>query len=69
MALIYAAGNGHADCVRLLLDSGADSNARNKVRVGGSFAGYLLISHILYHFFAAFLYFSTNLSVSGFFSF
>jgi hypothetical protein len=32
-ALISAAGKGHADCVRLLLDAGADKNAFDKVRV------------------------------------
>ncbi len=29
-ALVYA--SGHADCVRLLLDAGADMNAKNNVR-------------------------------------
>jgi hypothetical protein len=28
-----AAEKGHADCVRLLLDAGADKNARNNVRL------------------------------------
>ena len=32
-ALIFAAENGHADCVRLLLDAGADTNAQNIVRL------------------------------------
>ena len=32
-ALIYAAQNGHANCARLLLDAGADKNAKtNDVR-------------------------------------
>jgi ankyrin repeat protein len=31
-ALIYAAANGHADCARLLLDAGADKNAKDVVR-------------------------------------
>lgn len=30
--LINAAANGHADCVRLLLESGADMEAKNNVR-------------------------------------
>ncbi len=32
-ALIFAAHNGRADCVRLLLDAGADKDAKDKVRV------------------------------------
>jgi ankyrin repeat protein len=32
--LIWAAANGHTDCVRLLIDAGADKEARNHVRVG-----------------------------------
>ena len=32
-ALIYAAANGHADCARLLLDAGADKEAKCNVRV------------------------------------
>ncbi len=31
-ALICAAENGHADCARLLLDAGADKNAKTNVR-------------------------------------
>ena len=31
-ALIQAAERGRADCVRLLLDAGADKNAHDKVR-------------------------------------
>ena len=30
--LICAAENGHADCVRLLIDAGANKNAKNRVR-------------------------------------
>ncbi len=32
-ALIDAAACGHADCVRLLLDAGADTEVKDKVRV------------------------------------
>ncbi len=31
-ALIWAGYKGHADCARLLLDAGADKNAKDKVR-------------------------------------
>jgi ankyrin repeat protein len=31
-ALIWAAQNGRADCVRMLLQSGADKDAQDKVR-------------------------------------
>ena len=31
-ALIWACYKGHADCARLLLDAGADKNAKNEVR-------------------------------------
>ncbi len=31
-ALFYAAIKGHAECVRLLLDAGADKEAKNNVR-------------------------------------
>ncbi len=31
-ALILAAGEGHVNCVRLLLDAGADKEAKNVVR-------------------------------------
>jgi hypothetical protein len=31
-ALIFSAANGHTDCVRLLIDAGADTEARNNVR-------------------------------------
>ncbi len=30
-ALIYAAESGHVDCVRLLLDAGANANTKNLV--------------------------------------
>jgi hypothetical protein len=32
-ALIFAAANGHAPCTRLLLDAGADKNAKTNVRI------------------------------------
>ena len=31
-ALMFAATNGHAGCVKLLLDAGADKNAKTDVR-------------------------------------
>ncbi len=31
-ALLWAAMEGHADCVRLLLDAGADKDTKNNVR-------------------------------------
>jgi ankyrin repeat protein len=31
-ALIWAASGGHANCVRLLLDAGADTEAKNQAR-------------------------------------
>ena len=31
-ALMWAAGNDHADCARLLLDAGADTNVKGGVR-------------------------------------
>jgi hypothetical protein len=36
-ALICAATNGHADCVRLLLDAGADKEAKDSVRASAVF--------------------------------
>jgi hypothetical protein len=30
---MYAAGNDHAECVRLLIDAGADKDAKDWVRV------------------------------------
>ncbi len=38
-ALIEAAHKGHADCVRLLIDAGADKDAKDEVRVGRCLAG------------------------------
>jgi ankyrin repeat protein len=32
-ALIFAADGGHADCARLLIDAGADKEAKDSVRV------------------------------------
>ena len=32
-ALMWAAERGHADCVQLLIDAGADKDVRNEVRV------------------------------------
>ena len=32
-ALIHAAGAGHTDCVRLLLENGADKEEKDKVRM------------------------------------
>ena len=42
-ALILAAINGHAECARLLLDAGADTNAKDMVRAsaGGGVRGVL----------------------------
>jgi ankyrin repeat protein len=37
-ALILAAVNGRADCARLLIDAGADKEAKNNVRVVRCFA-------------------------------
>ena len=36
-ALMYAAVYGHTDCVRLLIDAGADKDAKDWVRVGRCF--------------------------------
>ena len=36
-ALIRAAECGHVDCVRLLIDAGADKEAKNEVRMGCCF--------------------------------
>ncbi len=33
-ALLYAVASGHVDCVRLLMDAGADKEAKTSVRVG-----------------------------------
>jgi ankyrin repeat protein len=35
--LIWAAEKGHTDCARLLLDAGADTNAKGDVRARASF--------------------------------
>jgi hypothetical protein len=37
-ALMRAAEKGHVDCARLLIDAGADKEAKNKVCVGRCFA-------------------------------
>ena len=39
-ALMHAARHGHADFVRLLLDAGADKEAKNKVLVGRTSCGF-----------------------------
>ncbi len=46
-ALMRAAARGHADCARLLIDAGADKDARNNVRVGRCLAPSCLFSHFL----------------------
>jgi hypothetical protein len=48
-ALMFAASLGYEDCVRLLIDTGADKEAKNYVRVGRCFARSLprVISHFL----------------------
>ena len=38
-ALIKAAMNGRAECMRLLIDAGANKEARDRVRVGRCFTG------------------------------
>ena len=38
-ALIWAAERGHADCVRLLLDAGADKNVKTEVRARAGVCG------------------------------
>jgi ankyrin repeat protein len=44
-ALMFAAEKGHVDCVRLLLDAGADKEAKNEVRASaGVVCGALLWS-------------------------
>ena len=45
-ALLSATGsNGDVDCVQLLIDAGADTNAKNNVRVGPcEYFGVFLIS-------------------------
>jgi hypothetical protein len=34
-ALVWAAIKGHVDCLRLLLDAGANANAKDNVRIFG----------------------------------
>ncbi len=43
-ALMKAAHGGRKDCVRLLIDAGADTDAKNTVRVGRCVAGVLHFS-------------------------
>ena len=38
-ALMYAAHEGHTECVRQLIDAGADKEAMTSVRVGRCLAG------------------------------
>jgi ankyrin repeat protein len=63
-ALMLAAHNGRADCVRLLIDAGADKNARNNVRGGRCFVK--VQSILFFHFgcFHVFIYFDFSLSQS-----
>ncbi len=46
-ALLIAAEKGHADCARLLIDAGADKEAKDRVRVDCCFAWgpFLLFLH------------------------
>ena len=50
MALMHAAAADHADCVRLLIDAGADKDAKSDVRVGCCVIFYLclLLSFLLF---------------------
>ena len=41
-ALTAAAKNGHTDCVRLLLDGGADKEAKNNVRFSSQLCVFVL---------------------------
>ena len=43
-ALIGTAASGHADCARLLLDAGADTNAKNPVRAS---AGWVALGGVV----------------------
>ena len=55
-ALISAAASGHEDCVRLLTDAGADTDARNDVRGRVSpFFGCFRFSSFRVHIFALFM--------------
>jgi ankyrin repeat protein len=53
-ALMYAAEHGRADCVRLLIDTGADKEAKDYVSVDRCFAGapfrFVSFSLLLFHF-------------------
>jgi ankyrin repeat protein len=45
-ALVIAAARGHADCVRMLIDAGADKDAKDRVCIGPCFSkvlSYLII--------------------------
>ncbi len=59
-ALISAAAYGHADCVRLLIDAGANKEAKNGVRASRCFAGYLLglvyLIAIYFHLYDSFIF-------------
>jgi hypothetical protein len=46
-ALMPAASNGHADCARLLLDAGADKEAKDKVRDSADSVRVCLRAHVL----------------------
>ncbi len=46
-ALILAAGSGHADCARLLLDAGADKEATDKVRASGGVCGAVALMRVV----------------------
>ena len=48
-ALIRAAGNSCADCVRLLLDAGADKEARDNVSVGGGIFHVPVVTEVAPH--------------------
>jgi ankyrin repeat protein len=42
-ALMFAARDGDADCARLLLEAGADTNAKNNVRASAGFAYFAML--------------------------
>ncbi len=51
-ALSIAAQNGRADCVRLLIDAGADKDAKTKVHVGRYFSGcHPILPSLVYSYF------------------